>query len=655
MNRTIKYALSAVLSIGLVMPVLAQDNFPDVPANHWAYQAIANLKKDGVLVGYPDGMFHGARPATRYEMAVAINAAYQNLKGITDGLNQQISAINDKLNNGTGNSGDLDDLRNQLKDLQSQVDGMKSYGSDIDDLKKLTSNFETELTSMGVDVKSMKDELNSLADRVTALEKAKLPFNVHGEFDSAAFAGYSTSGTFGLTTTGRFTGVGHGNGFNQTPVGVLRDLTVFNNLDVAITSNTDGPVSYKIVGATGNILSPNALGNQSQLSPGTGYTPGNNTFWLQQAEASFKAKLGGLGLDVNVGRIGYKISPWIFQRPNVDPYFHNSYYNNGEWAIDGGAVSIGVGKGALTILVGTTGTQTDSSGTAFQPMTAGAMQAPYTKGNFMPVGISSNAINVSNVEGANLSIPLGSLGKLDLAYLYLDTQDLVFAGANQVDRVSDYGGNLNLHFGNIHVDGGYARTPLMYNNSKVSDTDDFAYWVNAGYHGEKWGLGVGYQFVEPLYAAPGSWGRIGIWWNPTDIKGVTANAHFNVSNNLELYGKGQFFTGVGSALSGLTTSDKITTYELGLGYKISPEAHFSLGYEYDQFNLASAGAFAGGKPLFQWYNIGFGYDLSHNTNLSVLWQISNYNSQGVAGWTNPFNGSTTAKGGLITTQLSIKF
>ncbi len=655
MNRTIKYALSAVLGIGLVLPVLAQDNFPDVPANHWAYQAIANLKKDGVLVGYPDGMFHGARPATRYEMAVAINAAYQNLKQISDGLDKQIAAINDKLNNGTGNSSDLDDLRSQLKDLQSQVDGMKSYGSDIDDLKKLTSSFETELTSMGVDVKSMKDELNSLSDRVSALEKAKLPFNVRGEFDAGVLAGYSTSSTFGIDETGRPTGVGHGNAFNQTPVGVLRDLTVFHNVDIAINSNTKGSTTYHLVGSTGNILGGAGLGNESQVNVGTPYNVGNSSFWLQQAEIDFKAKLGGLGFDARVGRIGYKVSPWIFQRPNVDPYFHNSYLANGQWMIDGGAVSLGVGKGSLTVLVGTAGTQTDSSGTVLQPLMAGATAAPYTKGGAAPVGIMSNAINVSNVEGANLAIPLGTLGKLDLAYLYLDTQNAAFAGVNQIDRVSDYGGTLNLHFGKVMVGGGYARTPLMYNNTKVSDTDDFAYWAHLGYHTPKWGVGVGYQFIEPLYAAPGSWGRIGTWWNPTDVKGVTAMAHFNVSNAVRLYGKGQFFEGVGSALSGLSTSDKITTYEVGLGYKFSPVAHFSLGYEYDQYNLKSAGAFVGGKPLYQWYNIGFGYNLSQNTNLSILWQISNYSSEGVAGWGTPFNGATSAKGGLITTQLSIKF
>jgi hypothetical protein len=75
MKRTLKYALTAVLAVGLVAPAFAQtDNFPDVPENHWAYEALARLKKDGLLVGYPDGLFRGPRPASRYELAVAVHA-----------------------------------------------------------------------------------------------------------------------------------------------------------------------------------------------------------------------------------------------------------------------------------------------------------------------------------------------------------------------------------------------------------------------------------------------------------------------------------------------------------------------------------------------------------------------------------------------------
>jgi hypothetical protein len=126
MKRTFKYALSAILTAAIVMPAMAsQDNFPDVPDNHWAFEALQRLKKDGILVGYPDGLFRGNRPASRYELAVAIHAAYTNLKSVTDGLDSQIKALGDKLN-GVATTADVQNLRDALTALQNDVNGMKS-------------------------------------------------------------------------------------------------------------------------------------------------------------------------------------------------------------------------------------------------------------------------------------------------------------------------------------------------------------------------------------------------------------------------------------------------------------------------------------------------------------------------------------------------
>ena len=52
--------------------------FPDVPENHWAYDYVATLAGNGIIVGYPDGKFGGDRMMTRYEMAALIYRAIQN-------------------------------------------------------------------------------------------------------------------------------------------------------------------------------------------------------------------------------------------------------------------------------------------------------------------------------------------------------------------------------------------------------------------------------------------------------------------------------------------------------------------------------------------------------------------------------------------------
>ena len=52
--------------------------FPDVPSNHWAYEAVSDLSRRGLVEGYPDGTFGGDRLLTRYEFAQIVYRALQN-------------------------------------------------------------------------------------------------------------------------------------------------------------------------------------------------------------------------------------------------------------------------------------------------------------------------------------------------------------------------------------------------------------------------------------------------------------------------------------------------------------------------------------------------------------------------------------------------
>ena len=61
--------MDALLSI--LNPNMSKD-FPDVPENHWAYEAVSRLAGNGIVEGYEDGKYHGERQMTRYEMAEII-------------------------------------------------------------------------------------------------------------------------------------------------------------------------------------------------------------------------------------------------------------------------------------------------------------------------------------------------------------------------------------------------------------------------------------------------------------------------------------------------------------------------------------------------------------------------------------------------------
>lgn len=61
--------MDALLSV--INPNMSKE-FPDVPENHWAYEAVTRLAGNNIVEGYEDGKFHGERTMTRYEMAEII-------------------------------------------------------------------------------------------------------------------------------------------------------------------------------------------------------------------------------------------------------------------------------------------------------------------------------------------------------------------------------------------------------------------------------------------------------------------------------------------------------------------------------------------------------------------------------------------------------
>lgn len=72
--------LTAMVNALVGMEAIAPDTttmFPDVPENHWAYEAVETMAKTGLVKGYPDGEFKGDRNMTRYEFAQIVYNAIQ--------------------------------------------------------------------------------------------------------------------------------------------------------------------------------------------------------------------------------------------------------------------------------------------------------------------------------------------------------------------------------------------------------------------------------------------------------------------------------------------------------------------------------------------------------------------------------------------------
>ena len=65
--------------------------FPDIPTNHWAYEAVSDLSRRGLVEGYPDGTFGCDRMLTRYEFAQIVYRAIQDGVIVDDRLVTEFS------------------------------------------------------------------------------------------------------------------------------------------------------------------------------------------------------------------------------------------------------------------------------------------------------------------------------------------------------------------------------------------------------------------------------------------------------------------------------------------------------------------------------------------------------------------------------------
>jgi hypothetical protein len=673
MKRTSKYALSIVLGAITVLPALAQDQFPDVPENHWAYKELQKMKQEGLLVGYPDGLFRGSRPASRYELAVAIHAVWSNLKGQIDSLNSQLSDLRAKMDQAPTKA-DLDALRDSITALQNQT---KANTDDIAALRKMVDEFSGELRRLGADVDQMKKDFAEMGKKVDWLWGHKLPFDVSGDLNLVALGGYSDKGDFGITVDGRPTGFGRG-ATDGVAQGATRDLTILHEGALSLTSNNDSGPKFHATMVIGNMLGTGiansagwAFNNQSVVTPGVPFNEGDESWYLQDFNVTFDTSIAGLGFNAALGRVGYKVSPMMFQRPDNTPYFANDRWDNGLWMIDGGILGFKFGSAKLNVFGGRNSGNTSTLGEIVQPMTAGQVGNAFSPGGAFgqgqrPRGFNSgNALMIDQSLGAHLSFPLGGNGTLNLAYLWLDSNSTIDTGTSIAPVLSNgvnvYGGDVTFNLAGLGIDAGYSKSDLRYNEHRTITEDNAAWWANVNYNRDRFGLKGGFKHIEPQYSAPGDWGRIGIWWNPTDIEGFYAKAFFDLTNTWRITAQGEFYKGTETTLNGVTglsSDDKINRYLIGLEYKMATNYNLALGYEYVRWDLADrAGVgFTGGTPTERWINIGFGFDLSEKAKLSLLWQISDYDGKGVAGF-NPFagNGSDRARGGLITTQLSVRF
>ncbi len=691
MTRTFTWAFGAAFACALIVPVLAQaqDNFPDTPANHWAFDALSRLKKDGILVGYPDGLYRGARPASRYELAAAVHAAYLNVRNHADGLTTQITELQAKAAQGSEVSkADLDAVKAALDALNASK---PDYAKDLADLGKLMKEFEPELAALGGNIATIHQDMAALAVRVDVLEKRKLPVFISGEINFAALGGISQGNEFGITVDGRPTGVGRGSYFtpfindpNAPPdldgvahVGPTRDLTVMNELSITLMDNQNPDPSWRVVAVTGNMLGSihnnalGGLGDQNAPSPGFPFHEGLQGIYLQNASAKFEGSFRSLPYRVEMGRFDHRISPYTFQRPDSTPYFTNDRWDSGAWAVDGAMIRLGLGEKRLTFFAGKSANSSAvGSNSAMQQMTAGST-TPFCIGQNRPLGLTGGtAYPIDRVFGGDLKMPFLKNGQALVTYLALQS-NVETNGSNfntPANGVNVFGASFNATIaGFIPIHGSYAKTNVVQNSTGVISRDNEA--IDIGISGKKGpvGLDLGYRSIGVNFGAPGDWGRIGMWWNPTNINDFYARPTIDLGPWV-IAATTHYVTGQGKHGEGPEVTDGVIPMDKGdrdanvsftLTRKLGGGKEALLGMESSDWHFRDREATDGlptANPKEKWYDFGMSFS-KENTTFSILFQISDYDSKDFFGF-EPFGGhssQTTAHGGLISTQLTTKF
>lgn len=112
MKKTLLLAMT--IAMGITASAYAANPFSDVPAGHWAYDAVNKLAAEGVVEGYPDGTYGGDRLMTRYEMAQIV------AKAMAKGANADRLAAEF--------AGELDSLGVRVANLEKKSDNVRITG-----------------------------------------------------------------------------------------------------------------------------------------------------------------------------------------------------------------------------------------------------------------------------------------------------------------------------------------------------------------------------------------------------------------------------------------------------------------------------------------------------------------------------------------------
>jgi hypothetical protein len=421
------------------------------------------------------------------------------------------------------------------------------------------------------------------------------------------------------------------------------------------------------------------------------FEEGKEDVYIQ--DLSVKTDIGIIGQSFNAeaGRVAYKLSPYMFQRPKTEDYYDNERWADGKYRMDGAILGFNFGVAKLHIWGGNTSNLLSVNGVDLNPLVISNTRTAFTPtegflgtNGTLPATLAAYAKSgyagtVDKTAAADLGFGLGSNGHLSLAYLVLEQEahiqgldDLVNSG--EANRDSIAGGDADFGFGRLKIGGGFHESVLTDNfNTSVNSKNNQSWDATAKYSADKFNVYGGYRSVDKDYFAPGDWGRLGIIQNPGNIHGWQGGGTLDLSKAIRITAEGEWDKGYGStgdsdSSAGLATSPfqsntNIRQLTARLDLRINPNFSLYGSFQDVTFDHLVGGA-AGGTAFLgdtspnaglmsnaqiDWTTIGLGYGLSPTAKFSLAYQFSNGDTSG-----NNVGGAKV-NGGILTSQLTIKF
>ena len=694
----------------------ASGSFADVPTDHWAYGSVDTLQKAGIVIGYPDGTYGGRRPMTRYEFAVAIARLINQIKPTdTSGLEARIAGNTDAINalkqlvDGFGP--ELTRLGQDVAAINARLDALEQR------VGKVEGRLNTDEGILGAVVEEQRRLNITGTVNVIAEARSSRKRNADG-----TYAGFLDKNGVYVGNTGyddRLLGssdVYHDILLNIR--GKLSDTATANvSLDfgnyLSQVGNTAAFPGYA-AGGVGNSLSPGSLGQAGNTA---------NTFQyanVYKAYLDAAVKLGPLGgARLLVGRFGQQYTKYTLKQVDADIYTNLAQTDSGDLITDGISADLKFGKINVNAFAG------KYNGIQFTQPYGGSVGVPVLQAGIPPTpgnpfvtpeatilapvqsrpggeifanhasqiqtGVGGHA-TIGNPEGAVLGATVEQFGLGDGSFVgpvdgitdpNRSTQSVARGQGNgQYNRLTVYGLDFNgaLPFGlpgvkkgGILLDGAYNVSAHAFNNQFNNVGSGFRYQqydAQAGFSVAGVQIKGGYQYFGPEYSAPGYWGKLGSWTNPTNVRGPVVSAKYALTRKLTLNADAQFYKAAyGSNSNGtpvnspLQRNDHVNRYQVGLGYGLSSAYGVDLGYENVQYDLRNETLPGGGSPLTasgrpteSFVNIGLGHTISKNASIKLLYQIVHYDDHGTGfDAASEANNNGKTDGSVAVGQFQLKF